>query len=155
LGGAEHAAPGWVTINRGGQPGIVDLRGRWPWDDSSVGAFRAADLLQYLPDKQHAMNEIYRCLAPGGWLLSSTPSALGQAAFMDPRICSTWVRNSFYYWTDATYARHIGNTSTRFQVHRLDESFPSDWHEAERMPYVYFDGVALKRGFDGPGPHQI
>ena len=116
LGGCEHAAPGWVTIDRGGQPGVVDLKGRWPWDDSSVGAFGALDLLQYLPDKQHAMNEMYRCLAPGGWLLSSTPSALGQAAFMDPRICSTWVRNSFYYWTDATYARHIGNRSPGFRL---------------------------------------
>lgn len=155
LGGDENIAPGWVNFERDGRRVVADLRGRWPWADSSIGAFRADDLLAHLPDKQHAMNEIHRCLVPGGWVLSSTPSALGQGAFMDPRHCSYWVRNSFYYWTDAAFARHIGNTSTRFQVHRLEESFPSDWHRAENIPYVLFDAVCLKDGFDGPGAHQI
>jgi SAM-dependent methyltransferase len=155
IGGADQSAPGWVTFEGSHGRTLADLRYRWPWDDSSVGAFNAHDLLQYLPDKQHTMNEIHRCLAPGGWLLSTTPSALGQGAYMDPRICSQWVRNSFYYWTDAAYARHIGNRHTRFQVHRLEDTLPSEWHRNEQMPCVHFDGVCLKGGFDGPGPHQI
>lgn len=74
---------------------------------------------------------------------------------MDPKYCSYWVRNSFYYWTDVAFARHIGNISTRFQVQRLEESFPTEWHRVENIPCVHFDGVCLKDGFDGPGPHQI
>ena len=74
---------------------------------------------------------------------------------MDPTHCSYWVRNSFYYWTDANFARYIGNDSIRFQVQRLEEKFPSDWHREENIPYVNFDGVCLKEGFDGPGAHQF
>jgi Glycosyl transferase family 2 len=155
LAGAHNNAPGWVTTELDGTRIAADLRGRWPWADSTVGAFRAHDLFAYLPDKQHTMNELHRCLVPGGWVLSSTPSALGQGAFMDPRQCSYWVRNSFYYWVDAAFARRIGNASTRFQVQRLEESFPTEWHAAQQVPYVHFDGVCLKDGFDGPGPHQI
>lgn len=155
IGGAHNGAPGWVNVDRGGARGLADLRGRWPWEHSTVAAFRAQDLLQHLPDKQHTMAEIHRCLAPGGWLLSSTPSALGQGAFMDPTHCSYWVRNSFYYWTDANFARHIGNESIRFQMQRLEDEFPSDWHQTENIPYVNFDGICLKDGFDGPGAHQF
>jgi SAM-dependent methyltransferase len=155
LGGAHNGAPGWVTVDRQGARVLADLRGRWPWEHSTVGAFRAQDLLEHLPDKQHTMEEIHRCLVPGGWILSSTPSALGQGAFMDPTHCSYWVRNSFYYWTDEAFARFIGNSSIRFQVQRLEEIFPSDWHRAQNIPYVNFDGICLKDGYDGPGAHQI
>jgi hypothetical protein len=155
LGGAHNGPPGWVTADLEGAQVTVDLRGRWPWENSSVGAFRASDFLEHLPDKMHTMAEIHRCLVPGGWLISSTPSALGQGAFMDPTHCSFWVKNSFYYWTDSHFARYIGNRDFRFQVQRLVEEFPSDWHRSENIPYVFFDGVCLKDGYLGPGPHQF
>ena len=46
-----------------------------PFEDDSVGIFRAADFLEHIPREQVVpfMNEMWRCLAPGGWLISRTP----------------------------------------------------------------------------------
>jgi len=130
--------PGWTAMER------ADLRERWPWADGSVGAFRGIDVLQRLPDKGHAMSEIHRCLAPGGWLVSATPSALGAGQYIDPSNRSGWVRQSFLPWTDAAWGVR------RFATMRLEEGFPTDWHRAQNIPYVFFDAVALKPGYDGP-----
>lgn len=160
LGGAHNPASGWlpadVRLDK-----KMDLSGRWPWPDSSVGAFRAFDFLEHLPDKLHTMSEIYRCLAPGGWLLSCTPSANGSGAFADPTHVSFWVPRTFLYWTDRELAKYIGNTSVRFQSARLIETtyeFRHDWvnhGNSEQLPYVTFDGIALKNSYSGPGDVRI
>jgi glycosyltransferase involved in cell wall biosynthesis len=93
LGGGIDPREGWLPVDKklhalyehiGVQ---ADLTGRWPFEDNSVGAFRAHDLLEHLPDKMHTMREIHRCLRPGGWLLSMTPSTDGRGAFQDPTHC--------------------------------------------------------------------
>lgn len=156
LGGAFDS-PGkpWVPVDReigahrlgdnvgisrfvnGGEQLITDLNDRWPFPDSSVGAFRAVDLLEHLPNKLHTMSEIYRCLAPGGWLLSSTPHALGEGAHQDPTHVSYWVENSFRYYTEARLAKYIHNANERFMAVRL---FKTDGP----IPYVVADLVSLK-----------
>jgi O-antigen biosynthesis protein len=155
LNNIQSPAKGWVTVSMEGQLMQVDLRGRWPWGDSSVGAFRAVDCLAFLPDKMQTMSEIHRCLAGGGWLLSATPSALGHAAYMDPRFQSFWTRNSFYVWTDPSVAAELRNNSAWFQTHRLEEGFPTDWHRQHAAPYVLFDAQCLKGAYSGPGPRNF
>jgi hypothetical protein len=155
LSEVQVPSPGWVTVEMGGNLMQFDLRGRWPWGDSSVGAFRALDFLPHLPEKRHTMAEIHRCLVPGGWLISATPSALGQGAFMNPSNLSYWVKNSFLYWTDASFATSIKNSTVKFQSMRLDEGFTSDWHRKEGIPYILFDGICLKEGYTGPGPRRF
>lgn len=160
LGGAHNPAPGWKPCDR--VLGGPDLRGPWPWPDSSVGAFRAFDFLEHLPDKMHTLSEMHRCLVPGGWALTCTPSALGRGAFMDPTHVSYWVKDSFSYVTDRNRAKYIGNTETRFQTLRLHEDEPYEI-SADRMrvvqstnvPYVTADLVALKPGYVGPGEVHI
>ena len=154
LGGAHNPAEGWTPIDLA--LGGPDLRGRWPWDDSTVGAFRAFDFLEHLPDKMHTLSEIHRCLVPGGWLLSCTPSALGRGAFQDPSHCSYWVRDSFRYVTETGLAKYIGNETIRFQAMRLHENEPYEIvdgkvRQPDRVPYVTADLVALKDGYSGPG----
>ena len=154
LGGAHGNKPGWEPIDLA--LGGPDLRERWPWPDSSVGAFRAFDFLEHLPDKMHTLSEIHRCLVPGGWLLSCTPSALGRGAFQDPSHCSYWVGNSFRYVTNRNYAKYIGNKDIRFQAMRLHEDEPYELADGKvrqvgRIPYVTADLVALKDGYSGPG----
>jgi SAM-dependent methyltransferase len=154
LGGAHNPAEGWTPIDVA--QGGPDLRGRWPWDDSSVGAFRAFDFLEHLPDKMHTLSEIHRCLVPGGWLLSCTPSALGRGAFQDPSHCSYWVRDSFRYVTESGLADYIENKRVRFQAMRLHEDEPYEIvagqvRQPQRVPYVTADLVALKEGYNGPG----
>jgi hypothetical protein len=43
----------------------------------------------------------------------------------------------------------------RFQTQRLVEYYPSNWHKEEHIHYVAFDGIALKDGYEGPGPRTI
>lgn len=158
LGGA-HNSPGapWVPFDRkltwpkelphlvpDSMPGlrrslISDSR-MWPFPDSSIGAFRAVDFLEHLPDKAHAMRELYRCLAPGGWLLSQTPHALGVGAHQDPTHVSQWVENSFVYYTEdrlAQYIREDGVEHPRFMASRLFKT-------TGEIPYVVADLVSLK-----------
>ena len=84
LGGGIDPRAGWKACDIEGAPITADLREKWPFEDGSVGAFRASDLLEHLPDKMHTMSEIHRCLRPGGWLISMTPSSEGWGADADP-----------------------------------------------------------------------
>lgn len=128
----------------------ADLTQRWPWPDSSVFAFRAHDLLEHLPDKMHAIRELHRCLVPGGWLLSSTPSTDGRGAFQDPTHVSYWNENSWWYWTRDAQAAYIGNTDTRFAAYQLYTHAPTPWHEQHKILYTVANLIALKSGYQGP-----
>lgn len=154
-GGIDPAGPPWVAIDAwfpgGMPPGSIraDLRERWPFPDSSVGAFRAFDALEHLPDKLHTMREIYRCLRPGGWLLSRTPSCAGPGAYRDPTHCSFWVEGSFRYHTQRELGRYLppdpsGAENPRFMAVRLHE-------EGDPIPYIVADLVSLKED-DGSLP---
>lgn len=134
---------------------IMDLNDTWKFPDNSVGIIRAADALEHLRDKQHVMSEIHRVLAPGGFLLSYTPSALGQGAFQDPTHVSYWVKNSFYYYTKSQYAQYIRNIDKRFMTHRLFESFPNDYCKHENILYVTFEAQCIKNDYTPPGLIEI
>jgi SAM-dependent methyltransferase len=144
-----EASSGWEKAPQG------DYSVRWPWEDSSIGTFRAYDFLNSLPDKMHAMSELHRCLAPGGWVFSFTPAAPSKGAFMDPTARSYWNQNTLWYWTDKNFSRWIKNETVRFQSQRMVEAYPSLWHQQQDIRYVTFDGVAFKPGYDGPGEHKI
>lgn len=160
LGGGIDPREGWTPVdNRFGimtTPYVnADLARTWPFDDNSVGAFRAHDLLEHLPDKMHTMREIHRCLRPGGWLLSMTPSTDGRGAWQDPSHVSFFNVNSHWYWTRREQARYIDNTSIRFQAAQLDTICPSKWHADNNIPYVRANLIALKDGYSGPGETNI
>jgi len=149
LGGAFDCPAGWTSIDRDVEYADIycDLEGTWSFEDNSVGAFRAFDTLEHLRHPVHTMREIYRCLAPGGWLLSMTPSTDGRGAFQDPSHVSFWNENSFWYWTrsaQAKYLRNIGVTAPLFVEARCFTTHPSPWHEQNRIPYVVADLWALK-----------
>jgi O-antigen biosynthesis protein len=163
LGSAISPTPGWKTVDTqdavddGAAVDVVaDLTKRWPWEDGSVGAFRASDLIEHLPDKMHTISEIWRCLRPGGWLLSLTPSADGRGADMDPTHRSRWNQNSFWYYTRESSARYIRNKTIRFQEMNLETFVPSQWHAQNGIPYVKANLIALKPTYeDGPGEKLI
>lgn len=161
LGGGLNPRSGWTPVDvhvpeKITTPYVVaDLTQRWPFEDNSVAAFRAADLLEHLPNKEHTMAEIHRCLRPGGWLLSSTPSTDGRGAWMDPTHVSFWNSNAFWYWTRRDQARFIRNTDIRFLEVNLSNGFPTKWHEEHNIVYVVANLVALKDGYHGPGVVRI
>ena len=88
---------------------VVDLSGNQPPNppekglrelpDNSVGLVIADDVLQRVADVRLLMSEIHRVLAPGGMLISRTPSTDGRGAFQDPTHVSFWNENSFWYYT--------------------------------------------------------
>lgn len=152
LGGGIDAPAGWEGCDTHDAPIITDLNDRWPFEDGSVGAFRAHDLIEHLRDPIHTMNEAWRCLAHGGLYLIEVPSTDGKGAFQDPTHVSFWSSNSFWYYTreqQQRYIRHAG-CRCRFQLVRMLNYFPSPWHKKHRIPYVKAHLAAIK---DGPTLH--
>lgn len=143
LGGAIDPAPGWKIVDidymeDGTQPDIgADLRLGWPFDDNSVGAFRAYDFLEHLPDRLHTLREIHRCLRPGGWLLSLTPSTDGRGAWQDPTHVSFWNENAFWYHLlGRAQTKYVRHDNPIFEEINLISHFPSQWHRDNAIPYV-------------------
>lgn len=148
LCGGLDPAPGFEVWDR---TRGHDLDGAWPAPDGSVGILRAYDAVEHLRDPVHTMNEAYRVLAPGGWLMISVPSTNGLGAFCDPTHVSFWNRLSFRYYTDRQFARYVPAYTGRFQAARVIEWFPTAWHREENMPYVEAVLLALKPGYDPMG----
>lgn len=156
LGAAFNKPEGYIGLDQHGSDVTADASKGLPFADNSVGVIRAFDFLEHLPDKIFTMNEIYRALVPGGWLLSNTPSTDGRGAFQDPTHVSYWNENSFWYYTQANYAAYAPAIKCRFQPHILRTGFDYDWQQANNIPYVKAYLVALKEGMDRvPGLVQI
>lgn len=134
--GGLYPANGFESVDLEGGDIKADLNDKWPFADGSVGVVRAYDALEHMKDKQFTMSEIHRVLAPNGVLLSLTPSATGNGAFMDPTHVAYWVEQSFWYYTRAVQAQYIRNTSERFMVNCLSTGFPSDWHRENNISYI-------------------
>jgi glycosyltransferase involved in cell wall biosynthesis len=128
-----------------------------PFEDNSLGALQVYDWLHRVgPDQMiPVMNEFYRVLKPGGWLLTNTPAATGQG-IGDPRTRSLWNALTFGYFTDSDYAKQLGNqVQCRFQAIRVGEYFPTEWQEALNLVYVFADLVAIKDGYQLAGELKI
>lgn len=116
---------------------IANLDEKRPLEDNSVGVIRAHDALEHLKDKQHTMKEIYRVLAPGWILLSSTPSTDGRWAFQDPTHVAFWNENSFRYRIKTrVQPKYIYNTEHLFMESRLYTRFPTDRHRQYNISYI-------------------
>ena len=152
LCGGFSKPAGYESIDRYGGDITADLEGRWPFKDGEVGLFRAHDALEHMKNPMHTMKEIYRCLAPNGWLLSFTPSTDGRGAFQDPTHVAFWNSNSFWYYTKEAQAKYIG-TPVKFQLNRIKNYFPSDWHQTHNILYVKAD--LLKFSGRTPGLIEI
>lgn len=147
LGSAHDSPPGYLGVDiRDGADVQCDVEQGLPLATSSAFVIRAHDFLEHIrPDRVVAvMNEIYRVLAPGGWLLTSTPSTDGRGAWQDPTHRSGWNANSFWYYTRAELAQYVPEIACRFQAVRVVDHHPSPWHELHRIPYVDAALWALK-----------
>lgn len=153
----------------------VDLDEPWPIRDSTVGVIRAFDAIEHLKSPVHTINEAYRVLAPGGFLLIRVPSttgpmirtpamdggdfhwvaSAGRGAFQDPTHVSFWNENSFWYYTKASHARYVPGITARFQVSKLRTFYPDDWHAQNAIPYVEAHLIALKDGYSPMGLVEI
>ena len=126
----------YISIDKFNGDIVHDLEQGIPLPDNSCGVVRAHDALEHIKNSQFLMNEIHRVLAPGGILLSMTPSTDGRGAFQDPTHISFWNQNSFWYYTREQQAKYI-NQKNLFWESRLYTGYPSDWHKQNNIPYVY------------------
>jgi glycosyltransferase involved in cell wall biosynthesis len=148
LGGAHNPAKGFKTVDLHEPADIVGdiFNVLGDMEDDSVGVIRACDFLEHIPDKIRLWNEMYRVLAPGGMILSLTPSTDGRGAFQDPTHCAFYNENSFWYWIDENYRKYVPEIKTDFQKSRFMTFFPSPWHEENQIPYVCANLIAIKNG---------
>jgi O-antigen biosynthesis protein len=121
-----------------------------PFESNSVHTFRLHDSLQLIPQNRVKwfMEELHRCLVPGGWILSATPSTDGRGAFQDIRHVSWWNENSWPYWTSPDFAKHYykgsAATAPQYQLVRCYTDYPSQWHRDKQICYVHADLCAFK-----------
>lgn len=157
--GAYHGKPdGYVGVDM--RPGprvdkVCDVSKGLPFEDNSVGLVRAMDFLEHIPDSVGLMNEIWRVLVDGAFLLSGTPSTDGRGAFQDPTHISFWNENNFWYYTDRGYAQYVDGIECRFQKTRVETYFPTNFHRNHDISYVYADLAAIKNDSRRPGPVLI
>lgn len=70
LGCGSRKQPGFEGVDHHpfeGVDHVLDLRQRWPWDDSSVDEVHSSHFVEHLtnPERVHFWNELYRVLKPG------------------------------------------------------------------------------------------
>ncbi len=136
LCGGFNKPEGYVSIDMEGADLVTDLNNGIPLPDNSCGIVRAYDAMEHLVDKHKTMKEIHRVLAPGGMLISMTPSTDGRGAWQDPTHVSFWNENSFWYYTRPQQMQYIRNTDVAFYESVLRTFFPSDWHRENNISYV-------------------
>lgn len=144
IGGGIDGKKGYITIDQCDANINCDLNKGIPLPDNSCYVVNASHIIEHLKDPIITMREIHRVLAHGGWAFIQVPSTDGRGAFQDPTHVSYWNQNSFWYYTKQQQARYIRNNSIRFQCHRLETSYPSDWWQQNNIPIVFADLIAVK-----------
>ena len=98
----------------------VDLTRALPFPDSSISSMSAYDVLEHIPRWERIgdkfdfpfislMNEIYRCLKPGGLFLAVTPAFPSQVSFQDPTHVNFISVNTVGYFTGPSpFAKVLG-----------------------------------------------
>ncbi|MFL4948438.1 glycosyltransferase [Streptomyces sp. MMS24-I31] len=154
LGAAHRKPPGYLGVDQ--YPGdgvdiVATLPEKLDLPDDSVGLMRAVDFLEHVPAKIPLINELYRLLAPGGMLLTMTPSSDGRGAYQDPTHVAFYNENSFWYYTDNQYRAFVPEIQARFQSSRLVTYFPTEWHSRNNISYVVANLIAMKEGAERSG----
>lgn len=97
-----------------------DLTKRLPFEDNSIDSFSAFDVLEHIPRWEriidqidfpfiNLMNEIYRALKPGGFLIAVTPAFPSPAAFQDPtHVNIITIDTADYFCGNKAGARTLG-----------------------------------------------
>lgn len=143
LGAGYNAKEGMIGLDLKNSQIIADVTKGMPFGDNSVGVFRAHDFLEHIPDKIQIINEIYRCLVPGGILLSQTPSTDGWGAFSDPTHVAFYCERSFHYYTRENQRRFVPDIKAKFQESYLVTKDTSDFY-GPNVKHIIANLIAIK-----------
>lgn len=98
---------------------ICDLSSNIPLASDSVSSFSAFDVLEHIPrwDRNDSkvitfpfinfMNEVNRCLKPGGIFMAVTPAFPSPAAFQDPTHVNFITEDTVRYFTEDGWAKNL------------------------------------------------
>jgi SAM-dependent methyltransferase len=106
-----------------------------PLDSQSVDVITAYDFLEHIPRIStnstdinpfiQTMNEIYRILKPGGFLLALTPCYPHPASFVDPTHVNHITRKTHNYFAGSNAAKNMGYGFTgQFKIIKIVMSSP-------------------------------
>jgi predicted SAM-dependent methyltransferase len=135
LGAANRPFPGFLSVDLVPPADVIaDLSESWPWEDSSIEAVRAHDVIEHIADRIHFMNELHRVLKPGAQAVIETPNASrGAGYFQDPTHKSPWCMNSWQYFEFGSFAHNRLARSygirAAFRIVALSESEYRDVYE--------------------------
>lgn len=100
---------------------VVDLA-KFPWDlpDNSFSEVRVWHILQFLPDTQKTLEEIWRVAKPGAKVIVAVPYFMSALAFGDPGHIRFFSERTLRAFTeDSWYIAHQSDyTSARFSLIR-------------------------------------
>jgi SAM-dependent methyltransferase len=125
-------------------------------DEGSVGAIRAYDVMHRVHPEHvpTVMNDFYRVLAPGGWLMLRVPSSDSRLALADPAARSLWNGCSWWFYTRAEYAARVPGLAVKFQESRSWDAPATPWERDHGQSSSHADLCALK-GQRTPGLRHI
>lgn len=121
-----------------------DLTKRLPFEDNSIDSFSAFDVLEHIPRWERnggsinfpfidLMNEIYRTLKPGGFLIAVTPAFPSPAAFQDPtHVNIISIDTADYFCGDKAGARTLGYGFNGY-FHKIQNNWlkgPGAWEQS-------------------------
>lgn len=153
--GSRHNKPeGYVGIDiveGDGVDVVANAFEHLPFNDNTVGIIRAIDFMEHIPTNKinSFMNECYRVLAPGGWMITATPLSDSRAAIADPTHVSFWNDMKFLYFTSKEKTKYNPDFKGNFRVVKVDEM------KDPYCGYVYADLIADKNNMRLPGLDYI
>lgn len=98
---------------------VFDLTKDFPFKNNSISSFSAFDVIEHIPRWERIsnekmrfpfisfMNEINRCLMPGGYFYAVTPAFPSAAAFQDPTHVNFITEETIKYFSEAGWANNL------------------------------------------------
>jgi O-antigen biosynthesis protein len=146
LGGRFNSPTGFTSVDLLNAEIIQDLTKEWNFVDNSIGLIRAHHILEHLPDTIHFMNEAFRVLVPGGFILIEVPSTSGTGAFSDPTHIKFFNQRSFQYFTNQQISQYIQpKFNGKFQLNRINEYF---WKDQPDVAVIQAHMICLKGDYE-------
>jgi ubiquinone/menaquinone biosynthesis C-methylase UbiE len=95
---------------------------RLPFEDGSFDCILGSHVFEHIVHLVDVVNELYRVLRPGGYLLSVTPYVSSDDAWDSPHHVRAFSENTWHYFTKQLYERttleHAGFGATQGQTYQ-------------------------------------
>jgi SAM-dependent methyltransferase len=106
------------------------------YGSNTLGLITIIDRLMYQVAPQAFMRLLHRGLAPGGLLMTLTPSTDGRGAFAHPPAKS--------FWNEFSFSAYTTGDGAIFEPVLLKTFYPTQWHVENNINYVQANLRAIK-----------